>query len=126
MVPAGKTPERQGAPWILTQWRTSPVVAGRWSRFTGYFAPKRAAYDLPEMQAYITEHPDARVALDQLQYARAWFAAYQTVPVRKVLGDQIQAMLSGRVKPADAVAAGKRAADTLLLPYAEQTALTLP
>lgn len=55
-----------------------------------------------------------------------WFATYQTVPVRKALGDQVQAMLSGRVKPADAVAAGQRAANALLLPYAEQTALTLP
>lgn len=126
MIPAGNSAERQAAAWTLIQWLTSPAVAGRWSRFTGYFAPNRAAYDLPEMQAYLQEHPDARVALDQLQYARPWFATYQTVPVRKALGDQVQAMLSGRVKPADAVAAGQRAANALLLPYAEQTALTLP
>lgn len=126
MIPAGNSAERQQAAWTLIRWLTSPAVAGRWSRFTGYFAPNRTAYDLPEMQAYLTEFPDARVALDQLQYARPWFATYQTVPVRKALGDQIQAMLSGRVKPAEAVAAGQRAANALLLPYAEQTALTLP
>lgn len=126
MIPAGNSAERQGAAWPLIQWLTSPAVAGRWSRFTGYFAPNCAAYDLPEMQAYLQQFPDARVALDQLRYARPWFATYQTVPVRKALGDQIQAVLSGRVKPADAVAAGQRAANALLLPYVEQTALTLP
>ncbi len=126
MIPAGNSPERQQAAWTLINWLTSPAVAGRWSRFTGYFAPNRAAYDLPEMQAYLEQYPDARVALDQLRYARPWFATYQTVPVRKALGDQVQAMLSGRVKPADAVAIGQRKADELLRPYAEQTALKLP
>ena len=126
MIPAGNSPERQQAAWTLIQWLTSPDVAGRWSRFTGYFAPNRAAYDLPEMQAFLKENPDARVALDQLLYARPWFATYQTVPVRKALGDQVQAMLSGRVKPADVVSVGQRAADALLRPYVEQTALKLP
>jgi len=126
MIPAGNSAERQQAAWTLIEWLTSPPVAARWSRFTGYFAPNRAAYDLPEMQAYLQEFPDAKVALDQLKYARPWFATYQTVPVRKALGDQIQAMLSGRTKPAEAVAAGQRAADALLRPYAEATALKLP
>ena len=126
MIPAGNSPERQQAAWTLIQYLTSPPVAASWSRFTGYFAPNRAAYDLPEMKAYLQQYPDARVALDQLQFARPWFATYQTVPVRKALGDQVQAMLSGRVTPAQAVAAGQKAADALLLPYAEQTALKLP
>ena len=126
MIPAGNSPERQQAAWTLMRWLTSPAVSGSWSRFTGYFAPVRAAYDQPEMQDYLKQHPDARVALDQLQYARPWFATYKTVPVRKALGDQVQAMLSGRVRPAEAVATGQRTADALLRPYAEQTALRLP
>jgi len=126
MIPAGNSPERQRAAWELIQWLSSPETAGSWSRFTGYFAPRRAAYDLPEMQAYLREHPDAQVALDQLAHARPWFATFQTVPVRKALGDQVQGVLAGRVKPADAVAVGQRQADALLRPYAEQTALKLP
>ena len=126
VIPAGNSPERQAAAWVLIQWMTSPEVAGRWSRFTGYFAPNRAAYDLPEMKEYLEKYPDARVALDQLQYARPWFATYQTVPVRKALGDQVQAMLSGRMKPADVVVAAQKAADALLAPYAAETALKVP
>lgn len=126
MIPAGNSPERVAAAWTLIKWMTAPDVAARWSQFTGYFAPNKAAYDLPSMQAFIKDHPDAKVALDQLQYARPWFATYQTVPVRKALGNQVQLMLSGRAKPADVVATGQKDADALLRPYVEQTALKTP
>ena len=85
ILPKGNTPERQAAAWTLIGWLTSPEIAGEWSRFTGYFAPRRAAYDLPEMKDYLQQHPDAKVALDQLQYAVPWFDTYNTVAVRKAM-----------------------------------------
>ena len=127
IIPRGNSPERVQAAWTLIEWLTSPAVAGEWSRFTGYFAPNRAAYDLPEMQEYLARTPDAKVALDQLnQYGRGWFATYNTVGVRKAMEDQAQALLSNRVKPAEAAERAQRAADALLRPYVEQTALKTP
>ena len=126
IIPAGNSAERQKAAWAFINEMTSPAVSGGWSRFTGYFAPNRHAYELPEMVAYLAEHPDAKVALDQLQYAQPWFATYATVAVRKAMEDQVQAVLSGRTKPAEAVATAQKAADDLLRPYAEKTALDLP
>lgn len=126
IIPRGNSPERQKAAWTLIKWLTSPAVAGGWSRFTGYFAPNRHAYDLPEMQAYLKQYPDAKVALDQLAYARSWFATYNTVAVRKAMEDQVQAVLSGRIKPAEAVANAQHTADEIMRPYVEQTALKLP
>ena len=126
MIPTGNSPERVQAAWVLINWMTSPATAARWSQFTGYFAPNKGAYDLPAMQDFIKQHPDAKVALDQLQYGRPWFATYQTVPVRKAIGDQVVAMISGRIKPEEAVANGQKAADALLRPYVEQTALSVP
>ncbi|MBU6498054.1 MAG: ABC transporter substrate-binding protein, partial [Rhodospirillales bacterium] len=82
ILPKGNSPERQAAAWKLMSYLTSPAVSGAWSRFTGYFAPRVAAYDLPEMKAYLTKYPDAKVALDQLKYAEPWFATYNTVAVR--------------------------------------------
>ena len=123
IIPRGNSPERERAAWTFINEMTSPAVAGGWSRFTGYFAPNRHAYEMPEMQSYLAEHPDAKVALDQLQYAQPWFATYATVAVRKAMEDQVQAVLSGRIKPADAVVAAQKAADDLLRPYAERTAL---
>ena len=126
LIPRGNSPEREKAAWTFIEYMTSPAVAGSWSRFTGYFAPNRHAYDMPQMQVYLAEHPDAKVALDQLAYAQPWFATYATVAVRKAMEDQVQAVLSGRIKPAEAVANAQKAADELLRPYAEKTALELP
>jgi sn-glycerol 3-phosphate transport system substrate-binding protein len=126
ILPRGNSPERQQAAWVLVKWLTSPEVAGGWSRFTGYFAPRIAAYDLPEMKQFIADHPDAKVALDQLSYARGWFATYNTVGVRKALEDSVQAVLSGKMKVMPALDAAQKGADELMRPYVEQTALKLP
>jgi sn-glycerol 3-phosphate transport system substrate-binding protein len=126
IIPKGNSPEREKAAWTFINDMTSPAVSGGWSRFTGYFAPNRHAYELPEMKDYLAQHPDAKVALDQLQYAQPWFATYATVAVRKAMEDQVQSVLSGRTKPVDAVANAQKAADELLRPYAEKTALDMP
>ena len=104
-----------------------PEVSGSWSRFTGYFSPVKAAYDLPAMKDYLHAHPNAKIALDQLNlYGRSWFATYNTVGVRKALEDQVQAVLSGRAKPAEAARLAQQNAEILLKPYVDQTALKLP
>ena len=126
IMPKGSTPEREAAAWTLIKWLTSPEVAGSWSRFTGYFAPRIAAYDLPEMKTFMADHPDAKVALDQLAFARGWFATYNVVGVRKALEDGVQAVLSGKAKPEAAMAKAQQEADALMRPYVEQTALKLP
>jgi sn-glycerol 3-phosphate transport system substrate-binding protein len=126
IIPRGNSPERQAAAWTLIKWLVSPEVAGGWSRFTGYFAPRIAAYDLPEMKAYLAQYPDAKVALDQLAYARGWFATYNTVAVRKALEDGVQSVLSGKATPEAAMDAAQKQADALMKPYVDQTALKLP
>ena len=126
IIPRGNSPERQAAAWTLINWLTSPEVAGGWSRFTGYFAPRIAAYDLPDMKSYMAVHPDAKVALDQLAYARGWFSTYNVVGVRKALEDGVQAVLSGKATPEQAMATAQQQADALMKPYVDQTALKLP
>lgn len=126
IIPRGNSPERQAAAWTLINWLVSPEVAGHWSRFTGYFAPRIAAYDLPDMKSYMAQHPNAKVALEQLKYARGWFDTYDTVAVRKALEDGVQAVLSGKTTPEAAMATAQQQADALMKPYVDQTALKLP
>jgi sn-glycerol 3-phosphate transport system substrate-binding protein len=126
IIPKGVPEDQQKAAWVLIKFLTSPEISGEWSRFTGYFAPSRAAYDLPEMKSYLAANPDAKVALDQLQYAQPWFATVNTVGVRKALEDQVQAMLSGRTTPARAIVDAQAGADALMHAYVEQSALHLP
>lgn len=126
IVPKGNSKARQQAAWTLIKWLTSPKVSGSWSRFTGYFAPNKNAYKLPDMQAYITQYPDAKVALEQLVYARPWFATYQTVAVREAMENQVQALISGRIKAEDAAHLAQHNATAIMAPYVAATALKIP
>jgi sn-glycerol 3-phosphate transport system substrate-binding protein len=126
IIPKGNSEDRVEAAWKLIKWLTSPEISGGWSRFTGYFAPRKAAYDLPEMKEFLDKNPDAKVALEQLAFARPWFATYNTTAVRKALEDEVQAMLSGKKTPADAVKSAQAHADALLKGYVDATALNLP
>jgi sn-glycerol 3-phosphate transport system substrate-binding protein len=126
IIPKGNSPDRVAAAWTLINWLTSPDIAGGWSRFTGYFSPRIAAYDLPEMKTFIADHPDAKVALDQLVFARGWFSTYNVVGVRKAFEDGVQAVLSGKATPDAAMAKAQKEADALMKPYVDQTALRLP
>jgi sn-glycerol 3-phosphate transport system substrate-binding protein len=122
----GLSDEQKAAGWKFAKWLSSSENLGGWSRFTGYFAPRKSAYDTPEMKAFMAKNPDATVAIQQLPYAKPWFATYQTVAVRKALEDEVQAVLNGKKKAVQAVKDAQRNADTLMKPYVDQTALKLP
>jgi sn-glycerol 3-phosphate transport system substrate-binding protein len=92
----------------------------------GYFAPNMSAYEIQEMKDVLSKNPVAKVGVDQLSFAKPWSATYKTVPVRKALEDEVQAVLSGKKQPKDAMIAAQKAADDILRPYLEQTALKLP
>lgn len=126
VVPAGVEGERRKGAWTLINWLTSPEKSGWWSRATGYFAPNMAAYETPAMKEFIAKNPDAGIAVSQLAYAKPWFATYKTVPVRKAIEDELQAVLSGKKQPKDALVAAQKTADEIMKPYVEQTALKLP
>jgi sn-glycerol 3-phosphate transport system substrate-binding protein len=122
----GQSAEQKAASWKFAKWLSSAENLGSWSRFSGYFAPRKSSYDLPEMKEFLAKNPDAKVAIDQLQYAQPWFATYQTVAVRKALEDEMQAVLNGKKKAPEAIREAQKNADALLKPYVDQTALKLP
>jgi sn-glycerol 3-phosphate transport system substrate-binding protein len=119
----GLTSEQQQAAWKFMSWITSAEELGSWSRFTGYFAPRKSSYELAEMKDFVAKNPDALVALKQIQYAQPWFSTYNVVGVRKAIEDEVQAVISGKKQPEQAVSDAQKKADELMRPYVEQTAL---
>ncbi len=121
----GLPEDQRKAAWTFIKWLSSSQQLASWSRFTGYFAPRQSAYELPEMKAFTAQNPDALIAVQQLQYAQPWFATFNTVAVRKAMEDEVQAVLSGKKKPEAAVKDAQRKADEIMLPYVQSTALTI-
>lgn len=124
--PTGLDEAKRQAGWTLITWMTAPEKSGWWSRATGYFAPNMGAYELAEMKEFLGKNPDAKIAVDQLSSAKPWFATYKTVAVRKAIEDELQAVLSGKKQPKEALVAAQKGADELLKPYVDQTAMKLP
>ena len=118
----GITPEQRKAAWKFVTYMTSAETLGSWSRFTGYFAPRKSSYELPEMKAFVAEHPDALIAVKQLEYAQPWLSTYNVVAVRKAIEDQAQAVLSGKKQADEAVRDAQKNADEILRPYNEKIA----
>jgi len=134
MLPAGKTrgtptgggnfyvfknatdAERQASVKLM-KYMTAPARAAIWSEKTGYMGVSPAAYETDELKAYVKSFPYAAVARDQLQFATAELATFQTSRVRKILDDAIQAALTGEKSPADALAEAQKSADRVLKAY---------
>ncbi len=122
----GTTPEQKKAAWSFISWLSSPEIIGHWSRFTGYFAPRKTAYDLPEMKTFIKDHPNALLAVEQLEYAGPWFATYNTVAARKAIDDQMQALLSDpALTPEMAAENAQKTANEILKPFNDKMAGTV-
>jgi len=123
----GISDDQKKAAYTFLQYLVSPKVNGAWSRFTGYFSPRMASYDTPEMKEYLAKDPRAAIALEQLKYAYPWYATYETVAVRQAMENQLAALVNDeKVTPEAAAAQAQKDADTIMKPYVESTALTVP
>lgn len=120
----GISDEQKKAAYELLRYLTSPKINGQWSRFTGYFAPRKQAYDLPEMKQFLAKYPSAKVAFEQLKYAYPWYSTYETVAVRQAMENQLAALISDKsVSAAAAAQKAQQNADKILAPYQSQSAL---
>lgn len=60
---------RLNAAWDVIEYLLSPENVAAFSMASGYLPVNTACEDLPEMQAYYEEHPQYKVALDQMKAA---------------------------------------------------------
>lgn len=111
------TQEERAASMKLIKFMTSPARSGEWSMKTGYMGVSQAAYDTEKLKNYVKGFPYAAVARDQLNFATAELATYQTGRVRKALDDAIQAALTGSKSPEAALKEAQSTADRLLKSY---------
>ncbi|MFT4727344.1 MAG: sn-glycerol 3-phosphate transport system substrate-binding protein [Granulosicoccus sp.] len=111
------TDEERAASLKLIRFMTSPEQAARWSIETGYMGVSPAAYETPELAAYVKIFPPAAIARDQLQHATAELSTHQAGRVRKLLDDAIQSVLIGQSTATDALNSAQKQADRILSRY---------
>ncbi|QKF81624.1 ABC transporter substrate-binding protein [Halarcobacter ebronensis] len=111
------TPQEREASMRLIKFMTSPENSAKWSMGTGYIGISKAAYNTPDLKKYVEEFPPAKVARDQLEFATAELSTYQTGRVRKILDDTIQAVLTDKKEPKEALEEAQKEASKLLRNY---------
>ena len=126
LIPKGNTPERQHAAWTFINEMTSPAVAGGWSRFTGYFAPNRHAYELPEMQATWPSTRTRRSRWTSCNTPSPGSPPTPPSPCARRWRTRCRPCCPAAPSRPRPWPTRRRRRTTLLRPYAEKTALDLP
>lgn len=110
----GISPERQAAAWKFIQFMTAADIQADWSIQTGYVPGRQSAMNTQAMKDYIAKTPQAAVAPAGLKYAGAELATHNNAQVQKALGDAVQAVLTGKANPTDALKNAQQQADQIL------------
>ena len=114
----GLDPDKKKAAWHFLKWLTNAENLARWSQFTGYFAPRKSSWDLPDMKKFAADHPDSMVGLKQLQlYGYPILQVYNSIAVRKAIEDQMQALLNNKTTVEKAAADAQKTANEIMAPY---------
>lgn len=110
-------PDQAAAAFKFTQWMTQPKRAAEWSIATGYVAVTPAAWETPEMKAYVASFPAPLVARNQLEFAVAELSTHDNQRVTKALNDALQAILTGTKQAGPALKDAQAEADRILKAY---------
>lgn len=111
------SPEKQAATFKMIQWLTSAERSAEWSIKTGYIAPRQDAWETSAMKAYVASFPGAKVPFDQLQYMVPELATHENQRVARAIDDGIEAALTGKKSPEQAMKDSQREADRILKRY---------
>lgn len=72
VMPKGLDPDERVAGLEFLRWLVAPRQAAEWARRTGYMPVSRAGREELRKSGFFEEHPNFRVALDQLSVAERW------------------------------------------------------
>lgn len=101
----------------FVKWITAPDQASRWSIATGYVAPRADAWETPAMKKYVADFPPALVARNQLEHAVAELSTHENQRVTRILNDALEAAITGKKSPADALKEAQKKAEAVLKKY---------
>lgn len=111
----GHPKEEELAAWKFMKFLTKPETTAHWSRVSGYFAVRHSAYELPEMKKYLSEFPQAAIAVENLKYTRRQWVTRRFSEVGKLVTDALEEIeVLGRKSPREAMLELQRKVEELL------------
>ncbi|MGE4325449.1 MAG: ABC transporter substrate-binding protein, partial [Pseudodonghicola sp.] len=99
MIAKNQSDAKKEAAWTFARWMTNTKNQSEWCRATGYLAVRKSAWETPEMQQYLIEVPQAKVAMEQAQYSGAFLQVPAYSRARDVLKSAIDRTLAGEIAP---------------------------
>jgi len=113
----GIAPERQKASWKFIKFATSAERLAQWNLDTGYVAPRNSSFDTQLMKDYWARLPQAKVAFEQIPYAKPELTTYEASKMWRILNDNIQSAITGEATPAQAMKKAQEQAEEALKRY---------
>jgi len=108
---AGPEREREAAVAFLA-WMMQPAQAIAFATQTGYIPVAQAALTQLEDEGYYREHPNARVAIDQLEHAQPWPWATQLFRIqREAVQPKLEQAVLERMDAGEALARARAVAE---------------
>jgi len=104
--------EVQQAAYTFIEYCTSTEVTTYWAKTTGYMPVRLSARDSVEMQAFFTENPNSKTAVDQLELVRQVDSVMVAVPNgAQIIGQGWEQILVNSVPAIDAWTSTKEQLD---------------
>ncbi|RST83874.1 ABC transporter substrate-binding protein [Aquibium carbonis] len=109
--------EQKAAAFKFVQFMTSAELLADWGIQTGYVAPRDDSWETEALKAYVKEVPQADVARRQIADSKPEISTFESARVTQVLNDALQAALTGRSTPQEALSAAQAEAERILSAY---------
>lgn len=116
-ISSGLPEERVQAAWKFIKFATETERAAQWSLDTGYVATRQSCFETDLIKNYYEEVPQAKVAYEQIEYARPELTTYNAAEIWRILNDNIQAAVVGDATAEEALQNAQAEAEDVLAEY---------
>lgn len=106
--------QKKDAAWKFMKYATDKQQTIQFSQQTGYMPVRTSAVNSDEMKQFFAEHPQFKVAVDQLQYAQPRPKAPGYKELQEVIMNQIQSAILGQATTEEAMNQAVEKANQLL------------
>lgn len=116
-ISSGISEDRVQAAWKFIKFATETERAAQWSLDTGYVATRQSCFETDLIKNYYEEVPQAKVAYEQIEYAKPELTTYNAAEIWRILNDNIQSAVVGDATAEEALNNAQEEAEEVLSEY---------